>query len=96
MHQQGGRNNQRADSAQFLNTWLQNLPSMYQIEKVWSWIEAIIVTLCCGSWAGYEKAVLWICMEVTCTTAYNHHATMSTSMKNVNSVGGEGHGNIYS
>ncbi len=56
---------------------------MYQNEKVWSLIEAVIVTLCCASWAGSEKDVLWICREVTCTTAYNHHASMSTSMKPV-------------
>ena len=88
MNQQEARANQRADSAQFLNTWLHIHPSMYQIDKVWSWIEAVIVTLCCASWARSEKAVLWICREVTCTTAYNQHASTSKSIKHVMYCGG--------
>jgi len=60
MNQQEARNNQLAESAKFLNTGLHNPPGMYQIEKVWGWIEAVIVTLGCATWAGSKKAALLI------------------------------------
>jgi len=61
MNQQEASYTQHVDSAQYLNTWLQNPPGIYQIEKVWGWIKAVIVTLGCATWAGSYKAVRWIC-----------------------------------